>query len=496
MGHGAKSMEYEFLGVKMKQRFLDINMFRGKKMRKGTNPRKRRNREKCRSYYGKSIIRFCRYYVPKSHRVLEIGCGTGELLAGLDAAEKTGIDFCPAMVEEARRRYPGIRFEEMAAERLEFEETFDTIILSNLVGVVRDVDLVVSQLYNVIHPGSRIILTTYSHLWEPIIRVAEWLRLKKATPVQNWLSVRDLVNILSLHDFETYRCANDLLLPVGIPLLSSFFNQFLGRLPIFRSLCVNRYLFARQSPVQQVDQQEYSTSIIIPVRNEAGNIEAAVRRIPWFGKHVEIIIVEGHSTDSTLSTMMKVRDKYVGVHDVKLLIQPGTGKGDAVRKGFSFAKGDVLMILDADLTVPPEELPRFYEALKSRKGEFINGVRLVYPMEKKAMRPLNTFGNHFFGILFSWLLEQPIKDTLCGTKVLFRKDYEELERNRSYFGDFDPFGDFDLLFGAHKLNLKMIDLPVHYKERKYGNTNIRRFRHGFLLLKMCGFAAMRIKFRR
>ncbi len=470
-------------------------MLRRKNVRINTDLGKCEKNRKNRSYYGDSIIRFCGYFVPNSHRVLEIGCGTGDLLAGLDAAQKTGIDFSPEMIEKARQKYPGIHFEEMAAENLEFEESFDTIIMSNLVGGLPDVDVVIGELHKVTHSGSRIIITTYSHLWEPIIRIAEWLRLKKRSPIQNWLSLTDLENILYLNGFETYRRSSDLLFPVGIPVLSRILNQFVGRLPLFRSLCVNRYLFARKSPGQQARQSEYSTSIIIPARNEAGNIEEAVRRIPCFGKHVEIIFVEGHSTDSTLRTMVEVQEKYVGVHDVKILTQSGTGKGDAVRAGFRIATGDVLMILDADLTVPPEELPRFYEAMKNRKGEFINGVRLVYPMERNAMRPLNTLGNHFFGLMFSWLLGQPIKDTLCGTKVLFRKDYEVLEQSRNYFGDFDPFGDFDLLFGAHKLNLKMVDLPIHYKERKYGNTNIRRFRHGFLLLKMSVFAAVRIKFR-
>src|SRR5262245_30925841 len=178
----------------------------------------------------------------------------------------------------------------------------------------------------------------------------------------------------------------------------------------------------------------------------------------------------------------------------KLLRQTGVGKGDAVRLGFTQASGDILMILDADLTVPPEDLPRFYEVLRSGKGEFANGVRLIYPMEKQAMRFLNLVGNKFFSLVFSWLLGQSIKDTLCGTKVLWKVDYERIAAHRAYFGDFDPFGDFDLLFGAVKLNLKITDLPIRYRERTYGTTNIERWKHGSLLLKMVIFAARRIKF--
>ncbi|MDP2724847.1 MAG: glycosyltransferase family 2 protein [Syntrophales bacterium] len=177
-----------------------------------------------------------------------------------------------------------------------------------------------------------------------------------------------------------------------------------------------------------------------------------------------------------------------------MLRQSGVGKGDAVRLGFAHAKGDILMILDADLTVPPECLPRFYDVLHRGKGEFANGVRLVYPMEKEAMRFLNLMGNKFFSRAFSWLLGQPIKDTLCGTKTLWKSDYDRIVANRSHFGDFDPFGDFDLLFGAAKLNIKIHEVPIRYMERSYGATNIQRWRHGWLLLKMVFFAVRRIKF--
>jgi glycosyltransferase involved in cell wall biosynthesis len=233
--------------------------------------------------------------------------------------------------------------------------------------------------------------------------------------------------------------------------------------------------------------------VIIPARNEAGNIPAIFARTPQMGEGTELVLVEGHSRDKTYAAI----EATVAEHperSCQLLRQTGIGKGDAVRLGFSRARGDVLMILDADLTVPPEDLPRFYEALVSGKGEFINGVRLVYPMEGQAMRFLNLLGNKFFSLAFSWLLGQSIKDTLCGTKVLWKKDYEAITNNRAYFGNFDPFGDFDLIFGAAKLNLKITDLPIRYRERTYGTTNIQRWKHGWLLLKMVLFAARRLKF--
>jgi glycosyltransferase involved in cell wall biosynthesis len=212
------------------------------------------------------------------------------------------------------------------------------------------------------------------------------------------------------------------------------------------------------------------------------------------GGGTELIFVEGHSRDHTYRVIEEVMAANPD-RRARLFRQTGVGKGDAVRLGFAHARGEILMILDADLTVVPEDLPRFYGALCSGGADFINGVRLVYPLEKKSMRFFNILGNKFFSLAFSWLLGQPIKDTLCGTKVLWKEDYEKIAGNRSYFGDFDPFGDFDLLFGAVKLNLKISDLPIRYRERAYGNTNIQRWRHGWLLLKMTLFAARRIKFR-
>jgi glycosyltransferase involved in cell wall biosynthesis len=246
-------------------------------------------------------------------------------------------------------------------------------------------------------------------------------------------------------------------------------------------------------PLSDRRPQEKTVSVIIPARNEAGNIEAAVARTPTMGTWTELVFVEGNSTDNTWETIQQVKTNHPN-RPIKILQQPGKGKGDAVRTGFAVAEGDILMILDADLTVPPEELPKFYDAVVSGACEFANGSRLVYPMDEKAMRFLNLCANKTFGILFSWLLGQPVKDTLCGTKVLTKENYERIAANRTYFGEFDPFGDFDLLFGASKLNLKIIDVPIRYKERVYGETNIHRWKHGWMLLQMVIFAAVKLKF--
>lgn len=448
------------------------------------------------SYYWDDITYFCNYFSHETLSVLEIGCGTGELLHEIKGSVKTGIDFSPAMIDQARKQFPDLDLRVMAAEDLSLERKYDLIILSNLIGYVSDIQKVLEQLHKVCHDRTKIIVTYHNHLWEPVLKLAEWLGLKTKSPVQNWLTKDDMKNMLMLAGFDCYRQTGRMIFPLNIPLLSPFLNKFIGKLPLFKYFAITGYAFAR--PVMQYKEREvndrFSVSIVIPARNESGNIENGLLRIPEFGKWQEIIFIEGNSTDDTWNKIQEVQRKYAATHRIKIAKQDGKGKADAVRKGFAMAEGDILMILDADLTVPPEDLPKFYHAIASGKGDFINGSRLVYPMEKQAMRFLNMLGNKFFSRAFSWLLEQPFKDTLCGTKVIFRSDYEKLVTNRKFFGEFDPFGDYDLIFGAYKLNLKIVELPIRYRDRTYGSTNISRFKHGLILLRMCLFAARKIKF--
>ena len=449
------------------------------------------------SYYWDSITEYCDFFIDDTSSVLEIGCGTGELLAKISATKKTGIDFSEKMIKEAQIQFPDIHFVCTSAENIKLDKKFDVIILSNLVGYLLDIQKVFNELRKVCHEETKVIITYYNIFWEPLIKFAEFAGIKKRGPKQSWLSSNDISNLLYLADFETYKQNSSMLFPFYIPLFSGFVNKFISRLPVFNWFALNQYTFAQPMSFKSEKDvsKNYSTTVLVPARNESGNIENAILRLPDFGKHIELIFVEGNSTDDTWDKIQEMQEKYKESHDIKILQQPGKGKGDAVRAGYNIATGDILMILDADLTVPPEQLPKFYYAIAQNKGGFINGTRLIYPMEKNAMRFLNTLGNKFFSMAFSWLLEQPIKDTLCGTKVMFRKDYLRLAANRSYFGNFDPFGDFDLLFGAYKLNLKIIDMPIRYQERIYGDTNISRFKHGLLLLKMWWFALFKIKFK-
>jgi ubiquinone/menaquinone biosynthesis C-methylase UbiE len=446
------------------------------------------------SYYWKDIIAYINYYLTDDVSILDVGCGIGDTMASLKGSRKLGIDICPEMIVQAKLKYPNLDFKEMDASKIDLDEKFDVILLSNTIGYLDNIQDALLSLKSVCKPNTRLIITYYNQFWEPILRFGEFLGIKKKSPRQNWLSIGDIRNLLSLSSFEAYRAGKRVLFPIGIPLFSFFVNKILGRLPIFNHFGLNTFVFARLSSALSFPKDEFTTSVVIPARNESGNIENAILRMPKFGKHLEIIFVEGNSTDNTWETIQQVQQKYAGQYDIKIARQDGKGKGDAVRKGYSIASGDILMILDADLTVPPEDLPKFYNAMIERKGEFINGSRLVYPMELKAMRHLNIFGNKFFSAAFSWILEQPIKDTLCGTKVMFKKDYLKLMQNRKFFGEFDPFGDFDLIFGAYKLNLKIVDLPVVYRERTYGDTNISRFSHGMILFRMMLFAVAKIKF--
>ena len=441
--------------------------------------------------YHRRLAEVYRFLVSPGQRVLEIGCGLGDLLAAVAPTRGLGVDFSSEMVKRAITRHPTLEFIHADAHDLSFlKETFDVIILSDLANDAWDVQRVLEQIRPLCVPRTRVILNVYSNLWQTVLTLAQRLRLAAPMLEQNWLTTSDLRGMLNLAGFETFRDWREILFPLPIPLLAPFCNRFLVRLPIFRGLALANFVVARPlaEPVESP-----SVSVIVPARNESGNIHSIFERTPQMGRGAELIFVEGHSRDDTYAAI----EREIASHPAtasRILRQPGVGKADAVRAGFDAAAGDVLMILDADLTVPPEDLPRFYEALRSGKGEFINGVRLVYPMEKQAMRGLNFLGNKFFSWAFTSLLGQPIKDTLCGTKVFWKKDYERIAANRAYFGDFDPFGDFDLIFGAAKLNLKIVDLPIRYRERTYGVTNISRWKHGLLLMRMVWYAARRIKF--
>ena len=437
------------------------------------------------SYYYNELISFLRFNIESESRVLEIGSGTGELLWAVRPRQGVGLDLSPRTVELAKKKYPELNFIEGDIDLdINVKDRFDYIILSDLIGYLEDIQTSFENLQKVCHGRSRLLVTHYNNLWRPILKVSELLGLKQKQPIMNWLSGKDIIHLLDLAGFEVIKKERRLLFPKYIPLLSWFLNKFIANLPVVNYFCLINFLALRPKPTNFSVNESFSVSVIIPARNEKGNIKDAITRLPSLGKNTEIIFVEGNSTDGTLDEIKRAIKIYGKERDIKLFNQDGKGKYDAVKKGFARATGDILMILDADLTVPPETLRKFYEIISSGRAEYVQGTRLIYPMENDAMQFLNYLANRFFGLSFSWLLGQHITDTLCGTKVFFRSDYEKIAANRKFFGDFDPFGDFDMIFGASKLNLKLVELPIHYKERKYGSTNISRFTHGLILFKM------------
>jgi SAM-dependent methyltransferase len=443
--------------------------------------------------YHRRLAHIYGFLVAPGQRVLEIGCGTGDLLAAVKPAVGIGVDFSDVALSRGQGRHPELSFVHADAHDLSsLSGTFDVIILSDLLNDLWDVQAALTGLRRLCHPGTRIIANFYSRLWELPLRAAARMGLATRLLQQNWLTTDDVVNLMHLSGFRVFRQWQEVLCPLPIPGIAPACDRVLVRLPGLRLMALANFVVAR--PMDLPSAAERTTvSVIVPARNEAGNVDAILARIPQMGGGTEVVFVEGHSSDDTYGTIERALASRPGLN-ARLFQQTGRGKGDAVRLGFAEARGDILMILDADLTVPPEDLPRFFDAICSGRGEFVNGVRLTYPMAEHAMRFANFLGNKFFSLAFSWLLGQPIKDTLCGTKVIRRADYERLAANRAYFGDFDPFGDFDLLFGAAKLGLEIVELPIRYRERTYGTTNIQRWRHGWLLLKMCVFAAGRIKF--
>ena len=425
--------------------------------------------------------------------MLEIGCATGELLAAVAPAHGVGVDFSPLMVREARRRHPQLTFSIADAHDLSgIDGPFDVVILSDLMNDLWDVQRVLEQVARVCHAGTRVVVNNYSRLWELPLSMAATLGIARPRLQQNWLTVEDVANLFHLAGFEVVRRWPEVIWPLPALGLASIANRYLSKIWPFRLLALTNVMVARPYRLA-VPVDTGLVSVIVPARNEAGNIEQIFARTPEMGAGTELVFIEGHSKDDTY----EVIERAISSHPERratLAREEGTGKGDAVRLGFRLATGGVLMILDADLTVPPEDLPRFVAALRDNRAEFVNGVRLVYPMEKHAMRFFNLIGNKFFSMAFSWMLGQPIKDTLCGTKVLTKENYERIAAGRQHFGDFDPFGDFDLLFGAARLSLRIVDMPIRYRERTYGTTNIQRWRHGWLLLRMVVVAARRLKF--
>lgn len=443
-------------------------------------------------YYYDAVKRVLRFIIEPGSRVLNVRCQTGHLLDAVAPAHGVGVDISQEMVALAARRHPQYQFSCADPEALELTETFDYILFNDVSDTV-DVQAAFTRLAPLCEPHTRLVVFGYNRLWQNVVDLAARLGWKMPSEDLSWLSEHDLRGLLRLSGFEVVSVYRIVLAPKWIPLLSDFLNRVVARLPLVSRLCMNYFIVARPL-APPVDPANVRVSVIIPCRNEEGNVRPAVERLPDLGRETEVIFCDDKSTDGTAAEVRRMQQLYP-LKTIRLVDGPGINKAENVRTGFRAATGDIVMILDGDLAVMPEELPYFVRALADRSGEFINGSRLVYPMPRAAMKFANSLGNKAFSMLFSYLLDRPIKDTLCGTKALWRRDWERIDRRLwGKWGVLDRWGDYELLFGARRLQLAIVDLPVHYQERVYGVTKMTRvFANGLHMLRMCGAAWLRLK---
>lgn len=443
-------------------------------------------------YFYRQLLRTLKFVIEENAKVLHIRSGVGYILNELNPKLGVGIEDSQVMVEEAENNYPHLKFINQNAEKdFELDSKFDYILITSVEDIV-DIEAVLKNVKQFAHHHTRLVIVNYNYLWTPLVKLAEALRLKIPQKQHNWITDNDLNTFLTLRNYDVVTRKKIVLLPYNIPGISWLFNKIIARLPIIKHFGLMTVTTTR--PLFDELPEEYSVSVVIPCKNEAGNIEDAVKRVPEMGKHTEIVFCDDKSTDGTPDIVREMMTKYPE-RDIKLYNGPGVSKSENVWVGFDKAEGDILMILDADLTVIPEELPYFYEAIAKRRGEYINGSRLVYPMHNKAMKFFNIIGNKFFSVFFSYILDSSIKDTLCGTKVVWKKDYERIKKLRNTWGVRDRWGDYELIFGANKCNLKHLDLPVHYYERTYGDTKMTGvLKNGWIMLKMSFAALFKIKF--
>lgn len=442
-------------------------------------------------YYHEQVFRLLRFIVEKNKKVLDIRCSSGLFLHAVEPSRGLGIDITPEMVEVARQNHPRLEFQCADPETFEMGEQFDYILFNNVWDTV-DVLAVLRRLRARCRPHTRLVVSIYNHLWEPVVEAASKLGLRERYVEPNWLTDEDLRAFLDLAGFELLKTYHTVLFPKWIPLLSWFLNRFLAKLPGIRKLCLVKVFVARPVPVP-MDPDQVNVSVIIPCRNERGNVAPAVTRIPHMGRHTEIIFCDDQSPDGTADEVRRVQ-KLNPHRAIRLEHGPAICKAENVWTGFRAATGDIFMILDGDLAVMPEELPYFFRAMVEGRAEFVNGSRLVYAMQNNAMKFTNLLGNKFFSTLFSFLLGQHIKDTLCGTKVIWRHDWERMQPLLGTWGVKDLWGDYELLFAASKLHLAIRDMPVHYQERLYGVTKMKRvFANGLRMLRLCWTAALRLK---
>ena len=433
-------------------------------------------------YYYDHIRHILDRYVSKGKTVVDLGCGHGSLLAHTQPSRGLGLDISERMIEYARYKFPQLEFKTTAIEDISLGETFDYVLMINVLDHLHDMWDVLKGVENLVHEGSLICITTLNPLWQPIFSIAETLKLKMPEGPHNYVQIDDIINLLKIFDYSVLKKEIILPVPKKIPILSDLLNAVVSHIPGLRNLGAVQVVIARKEVSSP--ERSYSCSVIVPCHNEEKNVHECAETIPQMGKGTEVIFVNDGSTDETENELYKITQRYPHIKVVSY--KENKGKGHAVRKGFEQATGDILMIFDADLTVPAADLHEFYYPLAHHKAEFVNGSRLMYPIERLAMRTLNLWGNFFFGMLVSWLIGQRLTDTLCGTKAFFRKEFHRMKIQM------DKWGDFDFLFSTKELNLKLVEIPIHYKMRRTGISKMKTFQHTLLLSRVCLWAFLNL----
>ncbi len=430
---------------------------------------KRRN-----EYYNDYLIKWCRALVPPGRRVLEVGSGRGDVLSAVLPSEGIGIDLSPAMTRLAAEAFPDLEFRTQAIEDFEGRGDVDVALMINTLEYAYDAGLVLDRIRAALRDNGKLLISTANPIWSPIFKTASRLNLRIPDCKRLFLTNKDVVNLLQLHGFEVTYENMALLMPKGGGLAAGALNWTASRTPYLRHLSSTQLIMARKVPEKR---REYSVSLIIPCHNEVGNVDRCVREVRKLGTRTEVIFVDDGSTDGTADAIEPSHNPNVETRVISY--KPNEGKGNAVRRGFDAATGDILMILDADLTTHPEELGPLYEAFAEGRAEFVNCTRLVYPMDNAAMKFANYVGNKMFTIAVSLIMGARVSDTLCGTKAMFRWDYEHMTLGR------DPWGDYDFLFGAAQQRLVIRELPVHYRDRVFGMSKMAATKHTMNLLRMC-----------
>ena len=436
-------------------------------------------------YYYLQLKQLFAAHISPGQKVLEVGCGTGDILASVAPRTGHGIDISGEMIKLARAKHQDLSFWQQNVYQLRLRQTYDAVILCDLIDHLPDIYQALHQIRQVCTPQTKVVVSTINPIWEPVLHLTEKIGMKMPEGPHNWVPLPDLINIFEICGFTIEQSGYAALIPKHILGLSNLVNRHISQLGALKHLAFVEYLVSKKAP--KVKSKTYSTSIIIPVFNEADNITPCIKQVPRLGKKTEIIVVDDGSTDKTNQIVRKIAKKNKAI--TLITFPKNQGKARAVAAGFARARGQILLILDADMTVPPQELTCFYELLAENRADFVNGTRMVYPMEKQAMRYFHLLGNKFFSSFLSWLLNQRVTDTLCGTKALFKKDARKI-----ILGN-EPWGDFDLLFGAANLQLRIKEYPVHYKKRQTGESKMHAISHGLRLLYMCGVGMYRLKIR-